>query len=96
MKPATFYDIPSESTPGVVYKVIHKADGTWSCSCPDGIFRGRCKHQITAMGTKTPEIVQQSLVEPTELPSLPKRKKTIAEMQAIWLAKSRGKKCPSV
>ena len=91
MKPAQFFEVPSETVPGVKYTVIHKADGTWSCSCPQGIFQGRCKHQIKAMTMKKPETVQPALLDTTEPPKEPKRKKTIAEIQAALLEMGRVK-----
>ena len=45
MQKATFYDIPSFTKPGVVYKVIKMPDGSWKCSCPSFVFRNaKCNH----------------------------------------------------
>lgn len=43
-----FYEVQSESRPGVAYVVAKKNDGTWGCDCPAWIFhrgqKGNCKH----------------------------------------------------
>ena len=40
-----FYQVDSESRPGVSYTVAMSIKGTWGCSCPRWIFkRENCKH----------------------------------------------------
>jgi hypothetical protein len=37
--------VPSDSMPGVYYRLWRRPDGTWACDCPDSRFRGNaCKH----------------------------------------------------
>jgi len=43
-----FYEVQSESRPGVAYVVAKSRKGTWMCSCPAWIYQhgqhGDCKH----------------------------------------------------
>lgn len=38
------WQVPSQSTPGVVYNLMRKADGSVVCSCPSYSYHGTCKH----------------------------------------------------
>lgn len=40
-----FFEVESESTPGVSYDVMYDVDHHWLCTCPHYYFRKRfCKH----------------------------------------------------
>ncbi len=40
-----FFEVPSESTPGVVYDVLYDKDHHWLCTCPQYYYRKKyCKH----------------------------------------------------
>lgn len=41
--------IPSDSTPGLTYRIYRDSRGQLHCSCPDHVFREKnCKHLLKA------------------------------------------------
>jgi hypothetical protein len=44
MDKARFYQVKSFSDPNKIYVVRQLPDGSWHCSCPQGVFRGKCNH----------------------------------------------------
>lgn len=44
-QPPLSVEIASGSVPGLFWTCTRLADGTWTCNCPDHVYRGRvCKH----------------------------------------------------
>lgn len=39
-----FYQVKSFTNPDIIYTVRQLLDGSWHCSCPQGVFKGKCNH----------------------------------------------------
>jgi hypothetical protein len=72
---STSYTIPSQTTPGIYYRVTVFADGASACDCPDATYRRRqCKHQRQVIaGAIPPQPVRPARTEAdlTPLPLTP-------------------------